>query len=84
MAGRCTDHRKRAACLGLTAGFVSYQKAFDGGAETITAQPLLFYNLSDGYYLRSSGIASFDLVHQTSVVPVGLDSGASSRSRMAE
>jgi hypothetical protein len=60
---------------GLTAGFVSYQKAFDGGAETITAQPLLFYNLSDGYYLRSSGIASFDLVHQTSVVPVGLGLG---------
>lgn len=57
---------------GLTAGFVSYQQSFDGAAQTITAQPLLFYNLDDGYYLRSSGIASFDLVHHTSVVPVGL------------
>jgi hypothetical protein len=60
---------------GLTAGLLSYQKAFDGGAELINAQPLLFYNLGNGYYLRSSGIAAFDLVKHTSVVPVGLGLG---------
>lgn len=60
---------------GLTAGFVSYQQSFDGAVQTITAQPLLFYNLDNGYYLRSSGIASFDLMHHTSVVPVGLGFG---------
>jgi hypothetical protein len=44
-------------------------------AELINAQPLLFYNLGNGYYLRSSGIAAFDLVKHTSVVPVGLGLG---------
>jgi hypothetical protein len=60
---------------GLTAGLVSYQKAFDGGAELINAQPLLFYNLGSGYYLRSSGLAAFDLVKHTSVIPLGLGLG---------
>lgn len=60
---------------GLTGGFVSYQKAIDSPTQTITAQPLLFYNLSDGYYLRSAAIASFDLNRQSSVIPVGLGFG---------
>ena len=60
---------------GLTAGFFSYQQSFDGLARTIQLQPLLFYNLADGYYLRSSGIVSFDLAHRTTVVPVGIGLG---------
>lgn len=60
---------------GLTAGFFSYQQSFDGLARTIQLQPLLFYNLPDGYYLRSSGIVSFDLAHRTTVVPVGIGLG---------
>ncbi|MBI3197783.1 MAG: hypothetical protein HYZ40_09805 [Rhodospirillales bacterium] len=60
---------------GLTAGFFSYQQSFDGLAQTIQLQPLLFYNLDDGYYLRSSGIVSFDLAHRTTVVPVGIGLG---------
>ncbi len=60
---------------GLTAGFFSYQQSFDGLAQTIQLQPLLFYNLADGYYLRSSGIVSFDLAHRTTVVPVGIGLG---------
>ena len=59
---------------GLTAGLVSYQKAFDASRETLTLQPLLFYNLGSGFYLRSSGVATFDL-RQTAVVPVGLGIG---------
>ena len=50
---------------GLTAGFISYQQSFDRQAQTIQLQPLLFYNLANGYYLRSSGI----------VVPVGIGLG---------
>ncbi len=60
---------------GLTAGFFSYQQSFDGLTQTIQLQPLLFYNLADGYYLRSSGSVSFDLAHRTTVVPVGIGLG---------
>jgi len=41
----------------------------------VTAQPLLFYNLGDGFYLRSTGIVSFSL-GQNAVVPVGLGLGS--------
>lgn len=60
---------------GLTAGFVSYQQSFDGLARTIQLQPLLFYNLADGYYLRSTGLVSFDLAQRTTVVPLGIGLG---------
>lgn len=60
---------------GLTAGFFSYQQSFDRQAQTIQLQPLLFYNLADGYYLRSSGIVSFDLAHRTTAVPIGIGLG---------
>jgi len=59
---------------GLTALLSSYQQAFDGDLQTLTLQPLLFVNLNDGFYLRSSGIATFTL-GRTSVVPVGLGLG---------
>ena len=60
---------------GLTAGLVSYQQSVDGLSRAITAQPLLFYNLDGGYYLRSSGVVSFDLAHRTTVVPLGIGLG---------
>jgi hypothetical protein len=60
---------------GLSAGYVSYQQSFENSLRTISAQPLLFYNLPGGYYLRSSGLASFDLAAHTSVVPIGLGLG---------
>ncbi len=59
---------------GLTTILASYQQTFDGRLQTVTAQPLLFYNLRDRFYLRSSGIASFDL-GKNAVVPVGLGLG---------
>jgi hypothetical protein len=38
-------------------------------------QPIAFYNLKDGYYLRSSPIMTFDTYSHTSVVPVGFGAG---------
>ena len=59
---------------GLTALLSSYQQSFDGNLQTLTLQPLLFLNLADGYYLRSTGISTFNL-GRNSVVPVGLGLG---------
>lgn len=59
---------------GLSALLSSYQQAFDGTLRTLTIQPLLFLNLEGGYYLRSTGISTFNL-GQNSVVPVGLGLG---------
>ncbi|TAJ36391.1 MAG: hypothetical protein EPO55_22105 [Reyranella sp.] len=60
---------------GLTAVLAAYQQSFDRQSQSLTFQPLLFYNLDDGYYLRSSGIVSFDLAHRTTVVPIGIGLG---------
>jgi hypothetical protein len=59
---------------GLTSMLSAYQQSTDGQLKTLTLQPLLFVNLSDGYYLRSTGIATFNL-GLNSVVPVGLGIG---------
>ena len=59
---------------GLTTLLAAWQQTLDGTLQTVTAQPLLFYNLGDGFYLRSSGIASFDL-GRNAVLPVGLGLG---------
>ena len=59
---------------GLTTMLAAWQQTLDGTLQTVTAQPLLFYNLGDGFYLRSSGIASFDL-GRNAVLPVGLGLG---------
>ncbi len=60
---------------GLLAALVAYQQAFDGSARSLTVQPILFYNLAEGFYLRSSGITTVDLGRQTAVLPVGLGLG---------
>ena len=60
---------------GLAAALVAYQQAFDGSARSLTIQPFLFYNLSDGFYLRSSGIATIDFGRQRAVLPVGFGLG---------
>lgn len=59
---------------GLSALLSSYQQSFDGALQTLTIQPLLFLNLDGGYYLRSTGISTFNL-GQNSLVPVGLGLG---------
>lgn len=60
---------------GLAAALVAYQQAFDDSARALTIQPFVFYNLTNGFYLRSSGIATVDLSRQRAVVPIGLGLG---------
>ncbi|MBX9945284.1 MAG: hypothetical protein K2Y40_14465 [Reyranella sp.] len=60
---------------GLTGAFVAYQQSLDRQSQSLTVQPLVTYNLEHGYYLRSSGIASFDLVRHNTVVPLGIGLG---------
>lgn len=64
---------------GLLAALVSYQQPFDGSSNALTIQPFIFRNLGQGYYLRSSGIMSFDTVSGTGVIPVGLGLGKVTR-----
>ena len=65
---------------GLLSGLVTYQHSFAGDAnrprvEIVTAQPIITRNIGAGFYLRSSGIWSFNLEDQTKVIPVGLGLG---------
>jgi hypothetical protein len=67
---------------GLTAGLITYQHSFGGDpsrpvAATLTAQPIMTYNLPGAFYLRSTGIWSFNYggERHTSVIPVGFGVG---------
>jgi hypothetical protein len=64
---------------GLLAALVSYQQPFDGSSNTLTVQPFIFRNLGKGFYLRSSGVMSFDTVSGNGVVPIGLGLGKVTR-----
>jgi hypothetical protein len=65
---------------GLVGALVTYQHSFadNFGREPtslLTAQPIVFYNLPQGYYLRSSGVWNFDLQNNLGYIPVGLGAG---------
>ena len=65
---------------GLVGGLVTYQHSFanDFGREPtslLTAQPIVFYNLPQGFYLRSSAIWNFDFENNLGYIPVGLGAG---------
>jgi hypothetical protein len=65
---------------GLLAGLVTYQHSFAGDesrptAQIFTAQPIVTYNLPDGFYLRSSGVWTVDLGNHTTTIPLGLGAG---------
>jgi len=64
---------------GLAAALVTYQHSFAGDtrhvAELVTFQPIVTYNLPQGFYLRSSGVWTFDRGNHNSYVPVGLGAG---------
>ena len=60
---------------GLLATLISYQQPFGGHAPSFDFQPLLFYNLPGGYYLRSSAISSVNLEQKNAVIPIGLGIG---------
>lgn len=65
---------------GVIGGLLQYQRSFAGDShradvETATLQPFLHYNLSEGWYLRSSGTWTFDLENHTHYIPLGLGVG---------
>jgi hypothetical protein len=65
---------------GLIGGLATYQHSFAGDGNRpevslLTVQPILFYNLPDEFYLRSSGIWNFDLQNSTYFIPVGAGAG---------
>jgi hypothetical protein len=65
---------------GLIGGLATYQQSFAGDSSRpnvrlLTAQPILFYNLPDGFYLRSSGTLNFDLEKHSYYIPVGFGLG---------
>jgi hypothetical protein len=61
-------------------GLVTYQHSFadDFGREPtslFTVQPIVFYNLPEGFYVRSSAIWNFDFENNLGYIPVGLGAG---------
>lgn len=65
---------------GLAGGLATYQKSFAGDddrkdVETLEFQPIIFYNLDQGFYLQSTASMFFNLENDTWSVPVGLGLG---------
>jgi hypothetical protein len=65
---------------GLLGGLATYQTSFAGDSDRanvslLTAQPIINVNLSDGFYLRSSAIWSFNLENGNYYIPVGFGIG---------
>ncbi len=65
---------------GLLGLLATYQHSFAGDdsrlvAQVITAQPIVTYNLPKGFYLRSTGVWTFDLGNHVSYIPVGFGAG---------
>jgi len=69
-----------AGSWGLIGNLTIYQQSFAGKANredamSLTNQPIIFFNLPDDFYLRSSGIWSFNLRNGDYYIPVGLGVG---------
>ena len=65
---------------GLVGALLTYQHSFADNfgrdaTSLFTAQPIVFYNLPQGFYLRSSGVWNFDLQNNLGYIPVGLGVG---------
>jgi hypothetical protein len=61
---------------GLLGVLGTYQQTLSGPSSHLTvAQPLLFFNLPHGNYLRSSAAITFNTADHTSAVPIGLGLG---------
>ena len=61
---------------GLLGVLGTYQQTLSGVSSHVTvAQPLIFFNLPHGYYLRSSAPMTFNTGNHTSAIPVGLGLG---------
>jgi hypothetical protein len=65
---------------GLAGGLVTYQHSFAGddtrtSQNNLATQPLVIYNLPDGYYLRSTATWNFDLEESHYSIPIGAGAG---------
>jgi hypothetical protein len=61
---------------GLLGVLATYQHTLWGPSSTLTTvQPNIFYNLANGFYLRSSAIMQFNTYSHTDVVPIGVGVG---------
>lgn len=61
---------------GIVGVLATYQHTLWGaGSEQATVQPILYYNLPRGFYLRSDAIMQFNTYSHTTVVPVGAGLG---------
>lgn len=65
---------------GLVGGLVTYQASFAGDDDRddvnlLTFQPIVNFNLSNGWYLRSSATWNFNLENGSGYIPVGLGVG---------
>jgi hypothetical protein len=61
-------------------GILTYQHSFAGehtrpDAQVVTFQPIAILTIGGGYYVRSSGILSFDMSNNKEVIPLGVGSG---------
>jgi hypothetical protein len=64
----------------LIGALVQWQHSFAGQSsrptvQSLTAQPFGIFNLPGGWYIRSTGIWTFDLQHGNYYLPVGLGGG---------
>lgn len=64
----------------LLGALVQWQHSFAGQSsrpttQSLTAQPFGIFNLPGGWYIRSTGIWTFDLQHGSYYIPVGLGAG---------
>ncbi|MFA5899340.1 MAG: hypothetical protein WC829_09540, partial [Hyphomicrobium sp.] len=61
---------------GMFGVLATYQHTLSGeSSEMTTVQPNVYYNLDQGYYLRSSAIMVFDSSKDMKLIPVGLGLG---------
>jgi hypothetical protein len=64
----------------LLIGIFTWQHSFAGedsrpGAQGVTFRPIVALSIGGGYYVRSSGIWSFDIVNNKTLIPVGVGFG---------
>ncbi|MFD1557929.1 hypothetical protein ACFSHT_20260 [Paraburkholderia silviterrae] len=70
----------------LLGALIQWQHSFAGQSDrpdvqTLTAQPVVIWNLPQGWYVRSTGTWTFDLQHGGYYIPVGLGAGKTWKAR---
>jgi hypothetical protein len=61
---------------GLLGVLPTYQRTVSGvSTQLTTVQPIAYYNLHDGWYLRSTAIMRFETSNHTTTIPVGFGAG---------